>query len=161
MYSRKPSPFRLYLVSSCSYCERVVIAACKKGIEIEVANAATIRDPPPWFYSNNPEGIVPVLRHKGKVCDAIREISFKNRLTGNVTLLALELTKAEKMLKSPFYSGKELGLPDIVLYPFIQRLYMIRKIIHDDFLAKVFAGYYPKLLDWFNRMRTLPEVVIN
>ncbi|VDK86027.1 unnamed protein product [Onchocerca ochengi] len=92
------------------------------------------------------------------VCDAIRNISFSHRLTGNITRLALELTKAEEMLQSSFYSGEELGLPDIILYPFIQRLYMIQQIIDDDFLNGVFGEYFPRLVDWFTRMRTLPEI---
>ncbi|OZC05956.1 glutathione S-transferase protein [Onchocerca flexuosa] len=194
-----PDIFRLYAVSSCPYCERVAIVACKKDIVLEVVNASNIPSIPSRFLWMDTEGLVPVLRHNGKtmngsrmiieylddvkteksilpdepylkakqeydafklesVCDAIREISFKNRLTGNVTLLALELTKAEKMLKSPFYSGEEFGLPDIVLYPFIQRLFMIRSLINDYFLDVYFPLNYPKLMNWFVRMRTFPEI---
>ncbi|VDM92197.1 unnamed protein product [Onchocerca ochengi] len=172
---------------------------CKKGIEFEVVNARSFSDPPEWFNPRNPEGFVPVLRHKGKfvngsrviieylddassansilpdepklrakrrfdanrlesVCRVIRKTTFSNRLIGDINLLAMELTKAEQMLRSPFYSGDEIGLPDIVLYPFIQRLYMIRLVIRDNFLNNYMPMYFPKLLNWFNRMRTFPEI---
>ncbi|VDM96845.1 unnamed protein product [Onchocerca ochengi] len=96
------------------------------------------------------------------VCDAIRKVSYSKKLTGNITkLLAMELAKAEQMLESPFYSGETLGLPDIVLYPCIQRLRMIGQTINDGFLDNYFPNHFSKLVKWFVRMQTLPEVTIN
>ncbi|VDP20253.1 unnamed protein product [Onchocerca flexuosa] len=232
-----PDIFRLYAVSSCPYCERVAIVACKKDIvlqcitnivicfRLEVVNASNIPSIPSRFLWMDTEGLVPVLRHNGKVhfiigylfqkvesfhiphsfsihkltmngsrmiieylddvkteksilpdepylkakqeydafklesvCDAIRKVTFTNRLIGDINLLAKQLAKAERMLQSPFYSGEEFGLPDIVLYPFIQRLFMIRSLINDYFLDVYFPLNYPKLMNWFVRMRTFPEV---
>uniref|UniRef100_A0A8R1TLS4 Glutathione S-transferase omega n=1 Tax=Onchocerca volvulus TaxID=6282 RepID=A0A8R1TLS4_ONCVO len=193
---------RIYSQPFCLYCERVIIAAHKKSLRFEVINVDNLEDIPDWFYSKNPEGVVPVLEHNGKlvngsqmiieylddvypeisivskepllrakqrydafklesVCNAIRKISYSKRLTGNIDALAMELAKAEELLQSSFYSGETLGLPDIVLFPFIQRLFMIRKIIKDNFLDKVFPIHFSKLENWFTRMRTLPEVIIN
>ncbi|EFO17107.1 glutathione S-transferase domain-containing protein [Loa loa] len=199
----EPSPgdnIRIYSMRFCPYCDRVIIAAYKKGLQFEVLNI-NLQNKPGWFLSKHPEGTVPVLEHDGKlvsdsrviieylddafpetsilpkepylrakqryyaiklesVCNTIHKVSYLTKLSGNITILAIELAKAEELLQSPFYSDTAVGLPDIMLYPFIQRLHVIRQFVKDNFLDDYFPNNFPKLVKWFVKMRTMPEIQI-
>uniref|UniRef100_A0AAF5RUN9 Glutathione S-transferase omega n=1 Tax=Wuchereria bancrofti TaxID=6293 RepID=A0AAF5RUN9_WUCBA len=94
------------------------------------------------------------------VCSTIQEVSYLTQLSGNTTTLATELAAAEKLLETPFYSGTTPGLPDIILYPFIHRLHVIRQFVRDSFLDDYFPNHFPKLVKWFIKMRTIPETQV-
>uniref|UniRef100_A0A915PCM8 GST N-terminal domain-containing protein n=1 Tax=Setaria digitata TaxID=48799 RepID=A0A915PCM8_9BILA len=178
-------PIRIYSMRFCPYCDRVIIAAYKKGIRFQVVNI-NLQNKPHWFLSKNPDGTVPIVEHNGKarfiagydlypetsilpkepylrakerlntmrlnsVCDLIRKMSYSTSLSGNKTVLAMELAKVEKLLESPFFA-------DIILYPFIERLHIIRKYVRDSFLDDYFPNHFPKLVGWFIKVRDLPEI---
>uniref|UniRef100_A0A0R3RK09 Glutathione S-transferase omega n=1 Tax=Elaeophora elaphi TaxID=1147741 RepID=A0A0R3RK09_9BILA len=92
------------------------------------------------------------------LCETIRDMSYSTKLKGNLTLLAMDLAMAEQMLESTFFSGELPSLPDIVLFPFFQRLHVMRQFIKDKFLDTYLPNNYPKLVNWFIRMREMPEI---
>ncbi|KAL4003641.1 Glutathione S-transferase N-terminal domain family protein [Acanthocheilonema viteae] len=194
----KDGIIRIYAKRFCPYCDRVIIAAYKKGIQFEVFHI-DFQNKPEWFILKNPEESVPLLDHNGKlvidsrviieyldetfpetsilskdsylrakqryyalklepICETIKQMTYSTKLTGNITVLALELATAEQLLQSPFYSGEVPSLPDIILFPFIHRLHIIRQFIRDNFLDHYFPNNYPKLVKWFIAMRNMPEI---
>ncbi|CAG9530236.1 unnamed protein product [Cercopithifilaria johnstoni] len=92
------------------------------------------------------------------ICETIKQMSYLTKLVDNTTILATKLAAAENLLQSPFYSGEVPSLPDIMLFPFIHRLHVIRKFGRNNFLDNYFPNNYPKLVKWFITMRNTPEI---
>lgn len=62
----KPGVLRLYSMKFCPFAERARLVLSAKDIEHEVININTWKKPT-WFAEKNPNQLVPVVEHDGKI----------------------------------------------------------------------------------------------
>ncbi|XP_006880015.1 PREDICTED: glutathione S-transferase omega-1 isoform X1 [Elephantulus edwardii] len=167
--SAPPSPvpdglIRVYSMRFCPYARRTLLVLKAKGIKHEVINI-NLKNKPEWFFTKNPEGLVPVLEtSQGQLiyessitCEYLDEVYPGKKLLPDdpyekaCQKMVFELfSQVLTSKKTTFLGGNSVSMIDYLIWPWLERLEALELTGCVD--------HTPKLQLWMAAMSKDPAV---
>ncbi|KAH8858616.1 putative glutathione S-transferase DHAR1, cytosolic [Schistosoma japonicum] len=192
--SINPARYTLFAYGFCPFCERVRLTLSFHKIDYDLILVSLLIKPD-WLVKYSPMGKVPLLIHHGeKLLESDLIMRFIDELHGEKTSLMTffgpghsilyetdlnesdvvqfyeACSELENSLKSKYFTGDQLSLADLVLFPLIDYFeVVILSVIHNIELDHVHelkmsdalneANKWPNLVNYLTTMRQESFVV--